>query len=91
VDLPERAKGAVKNNSGLRVYRELGQGLRGETGIYLCRSLFPQKTPIVWEFFATLREFGQLRHKGYKALASGQSFATVANMGQRGSINLMVY
>ena len=29
VDSPERVKGAVKSNSGLRVYRELGQGPRG--------------------------------------------------------------
>jgi|SRR3989344_457616 len=29
VDLLERAKGAVKSSSGLRVYRELGQGPRG--------------------------------------------------------------
>ena len=29
VDLPERAKGAVKSNFGLWVYRELGQGPRG--------------------------------------------------------------
>ena len=63
VDLPERAKGAVKSNFGLaysaeaasaakagRVYRELGRGSRGARGTYLSRSLFPQKTPAMGVF-----------------------------------------
>ncbi|MBI5732458.1 hypothetical protein HY967_00660 [Candidatus Jorgensenbacteria bacterium] len=52
VDLPEVAKGAVKSDSGLRVYRELSRGSRGAREIYIFRSLFPQKTP-TREFFAT--------------------------------------
>ena len=34
VDSPERVEGAIKSNSGLRVYRELGQGPRGAREIY---------------------------------------------------------
>jgi len=45
VDLSEGIEGAVKSKTGLRTYRELGRGPRGVTGIYLCRSLFQQRTP----------------------------------------------
>ena len=82
MDLPERAKGAMKSNSGLasfakvalataaeRVYRELGQGSRGARGIYLSRSLFPQKTP----------GMGVFCYNRYKALALDESLATRAH------------
>ena len=79
VDLPERAKGAVKSNSGLasfakvalataaeRVYRELGQGPKSARGILPSRSLFPQKTPNTGVFCYSSSNSGQSGANGTK-------------------------
>src|SRR3989344_7445714 len=57
VDSPERTKGAVKSNSGLRVYRELGRGSRGAREIFFPARCSRKKLP-AREFFATKQYIG---------------------------------
>src|SRR3989344_7269005 len=67
VDLPERAKGVVKSNSGLRVYRELGRGPRGARGILPSRLLLPQRTPNTGVFLLPNNSELEAKKYGLKA------------------------
>ena len=89
MDSPERAKCAVKSNSGLRVYRELGRGSRGARGIYLSRSLFPQKTPGMGVFCYNGWQSSYLgsnsRHGGTQTVIRGKTLPVIHNLKWRPS------